>query len=153
MEQKKLFFFMEQAIIIAQKALLLGEVPVGAIIINAKSNEIVSSSCNMVESMFDPLAHAEMVVIKEACKKTNSKNLAGHYIFVSLEPCPMCAQAISFARIERVYFAAYDIKSGGVDNGAKIFNQTSCHFQPQIYGGIMEKNASKLLSDFFKTKR
>ncbi len=127
------------------------EVPVGAIIV--RNNLIISSSYNMVIENNDPTAHAEINVIRQACSLLENFRLVDCDIYVTLEPCPMCAQAISNARIKRLFFGAYDIKSGGVDNGARIFNQSSCFFIPEIYGGIMEKDCSNILKEFFINKR
>ena len=144
---------MKDALIQANIAIKHDEVPVGAIIIERASNKIIAKAFNQVETLNDPTAHAEILAIKEACRKKNSKFLENCDLYVTLEPCAMCAQAISLARISRLYFAAYDPKSGGVDHGAKVFKSTSCHFKPEIYGGIHEEEAAQLLQNFFKQKR
>ena len=149
-EQNK---YMLEALQIAKQSANEGEIPVGAIIIDRVTKKIIATSGNLTEQQKDPTAHAEINAIKKACQHKNSRNLSGCDIYVTLEPCPMCAQAISFARIDRIFFAAYDVKGGGVDNGAKIFNSSSCHHQCEIYGGIEEEKSKKLLQDFFLNKR
>jgi len=101
----------------------------------------------------DPSAHAELLAIRAACEIWDSERLPDCDLYVTLEPCPMCAQVISFARIRRLYFAAYDEKGGGVDNGPRILHATSCHHRPEIYGGIGERAASEMLKDFFRSRR
>jgi tRNA(Arg) A34 adenosine deaminase TadA len=144
---------MEEAFALAQMAEKLGEVPVGAVVVERATGRIVASTYNLTETTFDPTAHAEILALREACKAFSSPRLLGCDLYVTLEPCPMCAQAISFARIERVYFAAYDVKGGGVDHGARIFEAASCHHKPEIYGGIREKQAAVMLQNFFKERR
>lgn len=145
--------YMQKAIKIAKRSLDNDEVPIGAIIVDSCSGEIISSSSNRMHSLSDPTMHAEMNVIREACKIKSNSRLNDCDLYVTLEPCPMCAQAISFARIRRLYFGAYDPKGGGVEHGAKIFNASSCFHKPEIYGGIEEKECSQLLKDFFSRKR
>ncbi|MCK5295997.1 MAG: nucleoside deaminase [Alphaproteobacteria bacterium] len=130
-----------------------GEVPVGAVIVNGKSGEIIASSGNRVEELKDPTAHAEILVIREAAEKLGQVRLEECDLYVTLEPCPMCAAAISHARIRRLYFGAYDPKSGGVEHGARVFSHKTCHHRPEVYGGIMETDCSNLLKDFFKKLR
>ena len=143
---------MPLALIEAKKAFALDEVPVGAIIIDAAGN-IIAKAHNLTESQCDPTAHAEIVAIREAGAKLKSARLIDCDMFVTLEPCPMCAQAISFARIRRLYFGAYDAKGGGVEHGARIFGQSSCHHKPEVIGGVMETDASDLLKQFFQKRR
>jgi tRNA(adenine34) deaminase len=145
--------YMRQAIKEAQKSYDSGEVPVGAIIVDATTNKIIAISGNNMEEKHDPTAHAEINAIRKACFELGSYRLNSCDIYVTLEPCPMCAQAISFARIRRLYFGAYDIKGGGVEHGAKIFGAPSCHHKPEIYGGICEKDSASLLQKFFAGKR
>lgn len=128
------------------------EVPIVAILLNTITNEY-STHTNLVYSLNDPTAHAEIMGIRSECKKNNSVRLDNYYMFVNLEPCAMCAQAISNARIKRLYFAAYDTKSGGVENGARLYYQTSCHYKPDFYGGILASKAEKILSEYFKNIR
>lgn len=130
-----------------------GEVPVGAVIIDSVSGQIIARSHNLTETQSDPTAHAELIAIREACRTIGSPRLTGCDMYVTLEPCPMCAQAISFARIRRLYFGAYDTKGGGVENGARIFHKPSCHHTPEVIGGIEETACSTLLRNFFAGKR
>jgi tRNA(adenine34) deaminase len=129
-----------------------GEVPVGAVLIGA-DGVLIAASGNRVEERHDPTAHAEVVVLREATAKLGAKQLDGCDLYVTLEPCPMCAAAISLARIRRLYFGAYDPKGGGVEHGARIFDQPTCHHRPEIYGGIDERRAGALLRAFFQAKR
>ncbi len=144
---------MTRALEAAKEAAGRGEVPVGAVIVHGPSNQVVSVASNRVIEFKDPTAHAEMIAIREACQKQNSERLSECDLYVTLEPCPMCAQAISFSRIRRLYFGATDEKGGGVENGAIVFNAKSCHHKPEIYGDIMSGAASALLRDFFKGRR
>jgi len=145
--------FMELAIHHAELASENGEIPVGAVVIERKTGLLISASANKTIELNDPTAHAELLVINEACKKTGLSRLTGYDIYVTLEPCPMCAQAISFARFDSLYYGAIDKKGGGVDNGPKIFTSTSCHHIPEIYGGIYKKKCGALLRNFFRSKR
>lgn len=143
--------YMQILLEMAQKAAQQGEVPVAALVVY--NNHVIAAATNQVETHKDPTAHAEMLVIKQATDYLDNVRLTDCDIYVTLEPCPMCAQAISFARFKRLYFAAYDPKGGGVDHGAHIFNAPSCHHTPDIYGGIMEEEAKLLLREFFEGKR
>lgn len=138
----------QRAISLAAEAAAAGEVPVGAVIADASGN-IVASAHNLVETASDPTAHAELLAIREACRIIGSPRLPEFDLYVTLEPCPMCAQAISFARIRRLYYGAFDPKGGGVDHGPRIFTQASCHHRPEVYSGIEESACSHLLRDFF----
>lgn len=129
-----------------------GEVPVGAALVDS-SGRIVARDGNRVIETSDPTAHAEMLVIRAAAKAANSERLTDCDLYVTLEPCPMCAQAISFARLRRLYYAAPDEKGGGVDHGPRIFTQSTCHHRPDVYGGIQEREASSLLRSFFGARR
>jgi tRNA(Arg) A34 adenosine deaminase TadA len=144
---------MEQALAEAGAAAARGEVPVGAVIVDAASGEVLARAGNRMRQGDDPTAHAEMAVIRDAAARLGSERLGGCDLYVTLEPCPMCAQAISFARIRRLYFGAADEKGGGVENGPRIFAAASCHHAPEIYGGIDEKRAATLLRDFFRDRR
>ncbi len=144
---------MQRALIEAEKAIAQEEVPIGAVIVDALTGELVAVAHNEMEGQKDPTAHAELLVIQKACAETGQGRLSNCDIYVTLEPCPMCAQAISFARLRRLYFGAYDIKGGGVNHGARIFNATSCHHIPEVIGGIEEHACAKLLTDFFEKKR
>ena len=137
----------------AEKAFLRDEVPIGAVLVENRNSSIISVSGNRVEEFSDPTAHAEMLVIQEGVKRLNIKMLSSCDLYVTLEPCAMCAQAISYAKVRRLYFGAYDPKSGGVEHGAKIFQQTTCHYRPEVYGGIDEIRCSKLLESFFRERR
>ena len=144
--------FMQAALEEARAAAARGEVPIGAVLVDEKGN-ILARAGNQSEADKDPTAHAEMLVIREAAAKLGDVRLPNCDLYVTLEPCPMCAAAISFARIRRLYFGAYDPKGGGVDHGAKIFNQPTCHHTPEIYGGMEEQACAVLLKDFFKDRR
>jgi len=129
------------------------EVPVGAVLVDGATGAVLAQSGNRVEELHDPTAHAELLVIRAAAAAGQAKRLPGCDLYVTLEPCPMCAQAISFARIRRLYFGAYDPKGGGVDHGPRIFEQSICHHRPEVYGGIGESRAGELLKAFFRAKR
>jgi tRNA(Arg) A34 adenosine deaminase TadA len=144
--------YLNIALLEAKKSAQAGEIPVGAVLVS-KTGEIIAQSGNQCEAAHDPTAHAEIVVIREAAKKLGSVRLNECDLYVTLEPCAMCAAAISFARIKRLYFGAYDPKGGGVDHGARFFNQPTCHHAPEVYGGMDEKNCGDVLTVFFKTKR
>ena len=142
---------MQFAIELARLAATRGEVPVGAVIV--KDGAIIATSHNLVETHQDPTAHAEMLAIRSACEIIGNTRLNECDLYVTLEPCPMCATAISFARIRRVYFGAYDPKGGGIEHGARIFNQPTCHHVPEVIGGMHEGECGELLKNFFKEKR
>jgi tRNA(Arg) A34 adenosine deaminase TadA len=142
---------MAQALAQAEIAAVQGEVPVGAVLVDA-SGAIVACS-NRVERDRDPTAHAEMLALRAGSEQLGLKQLAGCDLYVTLEPCPMCAAAISLARIRRLYFAAYDPKGGGVEHGPRIFDQPTCHHRPEVYGGIAEHAAAALLRKFFRERR
>ena len=137
----------------AANAKLRGEIPVGAVLVDSVSGEIIASAGNRTEELNDATAHAEILVIQQGGRKLGEPRLRGCDLYVTLEPCPMCAQAISFARIRRLYFGAYDPKGGGVEHGARIFHQPTCHHHPEVYGGIEEKYCGNLLRSFFAYKR
>jgi len=143
---------MNHALEVAREAGKRGEVPIGAIIVHGPSNEVIAAASNRVLELKDPTAHAELLAIREACKIRDSERLVDCDLYVTLEPCPMCAQVISFARIRRLYFAASDEKGGGVENGAIVFSAKSCHHKPEIYGDIMAAQSLMLLKDFFKER-
>lgn len=136
----------------ARSAAERGEVPVGAVIIG-KEGQILARAGNRTRELNDPSAHAEMLVIREACNQLQSERLPNHDLYVTLEPCAMCAATISFARIRRLYFGASDEKGGGVENGARFFSQATCHHAPEVYGGIGEVASSELLKSFFRQRR
>ena len=143
--------YMELAIEHAKKAALLDEVPVGAVLVDEINQEILSIRHNEIVSQNNPLKHAEILVIEEACKLKKSRYLVNTVIYVTLEPCAMCAAAISEARIKKIYFGAYDEKKGAIENGIRIFNNKN-YFKPEIYGGIKENECSLILKIFFLLK-
>jgi tRNA(adenine34) deaminase len=143
--------FMALALAQAQLSAQAGEVPVGAVVV--RGDEILAIAHNLTETQHDPTAHAEILAIRAAAKKTGAARLPDCDLYVTLEPCAMCAAAISFARIRRVYFGAFDVKGGGVENGPRFFSQPTCHHRPEVYGGIEETQAAQILKDFFKDKR
>jgi tRNA(adenine34) deaminase len=143
---------MERALAEAEAAAARGEVPVGAVLV-AADGEVLAAAGNRVEELSDPTAHAELLVISAAARKLGTPRLVAADLYVTLEPCPMCAQAISFARIRRLYYGAADPKGGGVVHGPRIFNSSSCHHAPEVYGGIGERQAATLLRAFFRARR
>ena len=145
--------FMDMALKEAAAAAMRDEVPVGAVIIHGPTNRVIARDSNRVLESKDPSAHAEFLAIRTACREMDSERLLDCDLYVTLEPCPMCAQLISFARIRRLYFAAEDPKGGGVDHGPRIFQASSCHHKPEIYGGIGADSAAKMLRDFFQSRR
>ena len=144
--------YMQLAIEKAKKAIKVNEVPIASIIVDEIDNRILSLQHNETISSKNPLNHAEMLAIQEACQIKNSKFLSDSVIYTTLEPCMMCAAAISEARIKKIYFGAYDEKKGAIDNGIKIFNNQN-YFKPEVYGGIHEKECSIILKNFFLQKR
>ncbi|ESX97595.1 MULTISPECIES: nucleoside deaminase [unclassified Mesorhizobium] len=143
--------FMALALKEAQAAALRGEVPVGAVI--ASGDTVVASAGNRTRELADPTAHAEMLAIRAACQTLSSERLTGHDLYVTLEPCAMCAGAISFARLRRLYFGAADEKGGAVVNGVRFFASPTCHHTPDIYPGMAEADAALLLREFFRERR
>jgi len=144
---------MELALHEARAAAELGEVPVGAVLVDSASGELLARAHNRVETLHDPTAHAEMLVIAAAARRLGLKRLTGADLHVTLEPCPMCAAAISLARLRRVTFGAYDPKSGGIEHGPRIFEHSSCHHRPEVIGGFEETRCGALLKDFFAARR
>jgi tRNA(adenine34) deaminase len=136
----------------ARKAAARGEVPVGAVIVNAQG-EVLAAAGNQTLKLKDPTAHAEILVIRAAAQVLSSVRLIDCDLYVTLEPCAMCAAAISFARVRRVYFAATDEKMGAVEHGPRFFGQPTCHHAPEVYGGIGENEAREILLEFFKSRR
>lgn len=143
--------FMEMALHEARTAGQRGEVPVGCVLV--RGDEVIACAGNRTLADRDPTAHAEMLAIRHAARVLGSERLDGCDIYVTLEPCAMCAGALSFARIRRLYYGAADPKGGAVENGVKFFGSTSCHHRPEIYGGLAEAVAADLLKDFFKQRR
>ena len=144
---------MELAFAEAEAAGALGEVPVGAVLVDPATGQVLAQARNRTETLADPTAHAEVLAIRAACAAVGGPRLPGMDLYVTLEPCPLCATAISFARLRRVYYGAYDPKGGGVEHGPRIFAQPTCHHRPEIYGGIQESRAGALLKAFFQTRR
>jgi tRNA(adenine34) deaminase len=143
---------MARALAEAATAAAEGEVPVGAVLVDAAGREVAAAG-NRVERDHDPTAHAEMLVLREGARLLGMKRLAGCDLYVTLEPCPMCAAAIGLAQIRRLYFGAWDPKGGGVEHGPRIFDQPTCHHRPEIYGGIAERASAELLRQFFRARR
>lgn len=143
---------MEIALQEARAAAGRGEVPVGAVVV-APDGRVVARAGNRTRELSDPTAHAEILALRAACAALGSERLPGHDLYVTLEPCPMCAAAISFARIRRLYYGASDPKSGGVAHGARVFSHAQCHHAPEIYDGIGAEDAARLLRAFFAARR
>ncbi|WP_374764452.1 nucleoside deaminase [Yunchengibacter salinarum] len=146
------FPHMRRALSLASAAAQAGEVPVGAVVVRADGT-VLAEAANRVETDHDPTAHAECRAIRAACARLGSARLVDCDLFVTLEPCAMCAQAIAFARIRRLYYGADDPKGGGVAHGARIFDRATTHHRPDIYGGIHDRAAAALLRDFFRARR
>lgn len=144
--------FMQMALEMARQAAEAGEVPVGAVLVDGKG-QVLARAGNKTESLSDPTAHAEMLAVREACRAQGAPRLEDCDLYVTLEPCAMCAAALSFARLRRLYYGAYDPKGGAVDHGPKFFSQATCHHRPEIYGGIMEGECARVLQEFFQKKR
>lgn len=142
---------MEAALEEARLAAARGEVPVGAVVV--RDGQILARAGNRTLADRDPTAHAEMLAIRAACAALGSERLPGCDLHVTLEPCPMCAGAISFARIRRLYFGAADEKGGAVENGVRLYASPTCHHRPEVYGGFGETEAAALLRDFFRDRR
>lgn len=145
--------YMQLALQQAQIATEIDEIPVGCLIVNSTTGEIIAATHNQNQHTFDTTAHAEILAIRQACEKLQQNRLWDMDMYVTLEPCAMCAAAISFARIKNLYFGAYDEKGGAIVNGTRFFEQKTCHHKPQVHGGILEKPCSQILKDFFQTKR
>ncbi|MGI4879350.1 MAG: nucleoside deaminase [Janthinobacterium lividum] len=143
---------MAAALAQARAAALRGEVPVGAVITDA-AGTVVAAAGNRTRELSDPTAHAEILAIRSACAAVGSERLPGYALHVTLEPCAMCAAAIGFARIERLYYGAADAKGGGVDHGARVFAHPTCHHAPEVYGGIAETESAAMLAGFFAARR
>ena len=143
---------MDLALEQAEHARDLGEVPIGAVVVSA-TGEVLASAGNRTLVLRDPTAHAELLAIRAACAKLGSERLSDCDLYVTLEPCAMCAAAISFARIRRLYFGASDAKGGAVEHGPRFFAQASCHHAPEVVGGLGETKAATLLKEFFAQRR
>ena len=144
---------MDLALAQARAAAAAGEVPVGAVLIEAASGRILAETRNRIEELNDPTAHAEVLAIRAGAALMDSPRLPACDLYVTLEPCPMCAGAIAFARLRRVYYGAADPKGGAVDHGIRLFEQPTCHHRPEVYGGIGEGEAAELLREFFQARR
>lgn len=143
---------MDLALAQAAAAAARGEVPVGAVLIDGEGR-VAAVAGNRTRELADPTAHAEMLVIRETCQRLGTERLVGFDLYVTLEPCPMCAAAISLARIRRLYFGAGDPKGGGVVHGARVFTQPTCHHKPEVYDGLGADQAADLLREFFIARR
>lgn len=143
---------MQAALSEARAAAARGEVPVGAVVVSP-AGEVIARAGNRTREDNDPTAHAEILAIRAACAHWGAERLIGCALYVTLEPCPMCAGAIAAARIARLYYGASDPKSGGVASGARVFAHPQCHHAPQVFDGIAEQEAAALLRDFFAAKR
>lgn len=143
---------MQYALAEARAAAARGEVPIGAVVVDAEG-VVVASAGNRTREHRDPTAHAEILAIRDACRRLEAERLTGCDLYVTLEPCPMCATAISFARVRRLYYGASDPKGGGVEQGARIFAHATCHHAPDVYSGIAESEAAALLVAFFTARR
>ena len=130
-----------------------GEAPVGAVVVDGASGEVLAAAGNRCEALGDPTAHAEMLAMRAAAAQQGGPRLVNCDLYVTLEPCPMCAQAASLFRIRRLYFGAADPKGGGVEHGPRIFTQPTCHHAPEVYGGIGEAEAADVLKSFFRARR
>lgn len=144
---------MRLALDAARAGAAAGEVPVGAVLVDAGSGEVLARAHNRVEADADPTAHAEMLVIREVAARRGEKRLVDCDIYVTLEPCAMCAAAISFARLRRLNFGAYDPKGGAVVHGARFYEQPTCHHRPEVIGGILEDACGEVLRAFFRARR
>jgi tRNA(adenine34) deaminase len=144
---------MQQLLLAAKQAGERGEVPVAAAIVHAATGEVIVTASNRTETDHDPTAHAEVLAIKAACAKLKTTRLPECDLYVTLEPCALCAAAISFARIRKLVFGAYDPKGGAVEHGPRWFAQPTCHHAPEVVGGVNESEAAELLREFFKERR
>ena len=144
---------MKAALEEANQAKARDEVPIGAVLVHTESGEIIARAGNRTRELNDPTAHAEILCIREACGKNDSQRIPGHDLYITLEPCAMCAAAISFARVNRVIFGASDAKGGGVIHGGKLYEQPTCHHRPEITHGLLQDECGQILKDFFKEKR
>ncbi|MEL7348188.1 MAG: nucleoside deaminase [Pseudomonadota bacterium] len=143
---------MERALAEAEAAAARGETPVGAVLV-AADGTVLAADGNRIRALADPTAHAEMLVIRAAAATLGTERLTGCALYVTLEPCPMCAGAIAHARIARLYYGAEDPKGGGVAHGPRVFSHPTCHHRPEVYGGIGEQAAAALLRGFFAARR
>lgn len=143
---------MQMALDEAHAAAVAGEVPVGAVLVSAQG-AVLARTGNQMRVLNDPTAHAEIAAIRQACETLGNERLSGCSLYVTLEPCPMCAGAIAEARIAKLFYGAADVKGGAVDNGVALFDQKSCHHKPEVIGGLRESDCAALLKDFFALLR
>ena len=148
---KNIKSWMDEAIVLAMQASARGEVPIGAVVV--KNGAIIGRGYNLPREECDPTAHAEIIAIRDAAKTLGQSRLNGCDLWVTLEPCAMCAGAISHSRIDRLYYAASDEKGGAIEHGPRFFSQPTCHHQPEVYSGVGEEQASALLKKFFALRR
>ena len=144
--------YMQRALELARQAALEDEVPIGAVIVDPEEDKIIAEAYNQSEHILDATAHAELAAIQKACRKLGQNRLRGMDLYVTLEPCTMCAGAISFARINNLYFGAYDAKGGAVASGVRFYDAPTCHHRPTVQG-ILEEECGQILKDFFRNKR
>jgi tRNA(adenine34) deaminase len=135
----------------ARSAELRGETPIGAVLV--RDGKVIASAGNRTRELSDPTAHAEMIAIRDAAARLGSERLIGCDLYVTLEPCAMCAGAVSHARLRRLYYGAPDLKGGAVDHGPRFFGQPTCHHAPEVYGGLRESEAAEMLRAFFAARR
>lgn len=145
--------YMSQAIDEARLAAARGEVPVGAVLVDSATDTVIARSGNNIVAANDPTGHAEMLVLRAAASLVGAPRLTDCDLYVTLEPCPMCAAALALARVRRIYFGAYDPKGGGIEHGPRIFTHPTCNHRPEVYGGIAEDICAQILKDFFKERR
>jgi tRNA(Arg) A34 adenosine deaminase TadA len=144
---------MRIALDMAQDAAARGEAPIGAVVYDPASGEVIAAAGNSPIGLNDPTAHAEILALREAAARRGNYRLTGLSLFVTLEPCPMCAGAVSHARIGRLVFGAEDAKGGGVIHGARVFDQPTCHWKPEVEGGVLADESAALLKGFFRARR
>jgi tRNA(Arg) A34 adenosine deaminase TadA len=144
---------MDLALAEAAQAAAVGEVPVGAVVVDPVTGRVLARAHNRVEALADPTAHAEILALRLAAQAFGTPRLFGCDLYVTLEPCPMCAAAVGLARIRRLHFAAYDPKGGGVEHGPRIYEQPTCHHRPEVIGGLAAAAAERLLKAFFRDRR
>jgi tRNA(adenine34) deaminase len=147
----RLSAFMEAALDEARKAAIRGEVPIGAVVV--RDGDIIARAGNRTLEAKDPTAHAELLAIRDACRRLDNERLVDCDLYVTLEPCPMCAAAISFARIRRLYFGTDDPKGGAVEHGVRFFGDPSCHHAPDVYSGMAAGDSAQMLRNFFAARR
>ncbi|MCB1562577.1 MAG: nucleoside deaminase [Alphaproteobacteria bacterium] len=145
--------YMRMALEEAKTAMARDEVPIGAVLVHCETGEIVSKNGNRTRELYDPSAHAEILVIREGCAHDEAQRIPDYDLYVTLEPCAMCAGAISFARIRRLVIGAQDPKGGGILHGGQFFEQKTCHHRPVVISGVLEEACGQILKDFFKAKR